>query len=253
MNADALAQPHLLKLTGRSEVALDTLEVRFAKPPGLTFKAGQSMDVTLIDPPETDAKGNTRALSINTAPDDPDLAFTTRLRDSAFKRVLRTLPLGAEVRAEGPFGNFVLHNNVRRPAVLLAGGIGITPFRSIVHWAAQAKLPHRIYLFYANHTPETAPFVDELRALEQKNPNFTFIPTVTRMKESHAKWSGETGRIDAAMLEKHMAQTAPASEPFSTPIYYIAGPASMVAAMHAMLNRTGIDDDDIKSEEFSGY
>lgn len=253
MNADVQSHLHLLKLTGRSEVAVDTLELRFAKPPGMTFKAGQFMDVTLIDPPETDAKGNTRGLSINTAPDDPDLTFTTRLRDSAFKRVLRTLALGAEVRAEGPFGNFVLHNNVRRPAVLLAGGIGITPFRSIVHWAAHAKLPHRICLFYANHTPETAPFLEELRALEQKNPNFTFVPTVTRMKESHAKWRGATGRIDAAMLEKHMTQTAPATEPFSPPIYYIAGPASMVAAMHEMLNRTGVDDDDIKSEEFSGY
>ena len=89
-----------LKLRSRSEVAERTLEFRFDKPEGMTFKAGQFMDLTLTDPPETDAEGNTRGYSINSAPDDPALMFTTRLRDTAFKRVLRTMPLGTEVKVE---------------------------------------------------------------------------------------------------------------------------------------------------------
>ena len=205
------------------------------------------------EPPETDAEGNTRGFSINSAPDDPDLIFTTRLRDTAFKRVLRTLPLGAAVKVEGPFGNLTLHNDPRRPAVLLAGGIGITPFRSIVRRAAHDRLPQRIILFYANRRPEDAPFLDELRGLAQENPNFKFIPTMTEMSASRLPWKGEIGYIDRAMIAKHLlGETLPASSP-SGPIYYIAGPARMVAGLRAMLNEAGINDDDIRTEEFIGY
>src|SRR5437016_7613197 len=128
MTSEAKWPIYSLKLKTRSEVAERTLEFRFDKPAGMTFKAGQFMELTLIDPPETDAEGNTRGFSINSAPDDPELTFTTRLRDTAFKRRLQTMPLGAEIKVEGPFGNLTLHNDPSRPAVFLAGGIGITPF-----------------------------------------------------------------------------------------------------------------------------
>src|ERR1051325_9191054 len=98
MNAQAQWPVYTLKLKGRAEVAERTLEFRFDKPAGMLFKAGQFMDLTLIDPPETDVEGNTRGFSINTAPDDPELTFTTGLRETAFKRVLRTMPLGTEVK-----------------------------------------------------------------------------------------------------------------------------------------------------------
>ena len=69
----------------------------------MTFKAGQFVDLTLLDPAQTDAEGNTRGFSINSAPDEPELIFTTRLRDTAFKRVLRSMPLGTGVQIDGPF------------------------------------------------------------------------------------------------------------------------------------------------------
>ena len=251
------AQPnwpiYSLNLKSRSEVAERTLEFRFQKPPGMTFKAGQFMDLTLVDPPETDPEGNTRGFSINSAPDDPELIFTTRLRDTAFKRALRTLPLGTAVKVEGPFGNLTLHNDPRRPAVLLAGGIGVTPFRSIVRTAAHEGLPQRIFLFYANRRPEDAPFLDELRGLARENPNFKFIPTMTQMSASRQPWKGETGYINRAMIEKHLlSDSSPASNP-SGAIYYIAGPARMVAGLRAMLNEAGVNDDDVRTEEFTGY
>jgi ferredoxin-NADP reductase len=242
-----------LKLKRRSEVAERTLEFRFEKPPGMTFKAGQFMDLTLIDPLETDAEGNMRGFSINSAPDDPELTFTTRLRETAFKRVLQMMPLGTEIKVEGPFGNLTLHNNASRPAILLAGGIGVTPFRSIVRRAAHEKLPHRIFLFYANRRPEDAPFLDEFRDLVRENPNFSFIPTMTQMSGSHLPWEGETRYIDHGMIAKHLqSDTFPGSNP-TGPIYYIAGPPQMVAGLRMMLNKAGIDDDDIRTEEFTGY
>jgi ferredoxin-NADP reductase len=193
-----------LKLKKHSDVAERTLEFRFDKPVGMTFNAGQFMDLTLIDPPETDAEGNTRGFSINAAPDDRELVFTTRLRDTAFKRVLQTMPLGTQVKAEGPFGNLTLHNDASRPAVLLAGGIGITPFRSIVRRAAHEKLPHRILLFYSNRRPEDAPFLDEFYGLARENPNFTFIPTMTQTGGSRLPWTGQTGYIAHELIAKYL-------------------------------------------------
>lgn len=136
----------------------------------------------------TDEEGNKRGFSLNSAPDDPELMFTTRLRDTAFKRVLKTMPLGTPVKLEGPFGDFTLIHNPRRPAVFLAGGIGVTPFRSIARWAAHQKLPKRIFLFYSNRRPEDAPFLDELAGLA------------------------------SAKSEVHLRPVDDADEPFQTPL-----------------------------------
>ena len=250
MISEAKWPSYSLQLKMRSEVAERTLEFRFDKPTGMTFKAGQFMDLTLIDPPETDAEGNTRGFSINNAPEDLELTFTTRLRDTAFKRVLQTMPLGTAIKVEGPFGDLTLHNNPNRPAVLLAGGIGITPFRSIVRRAAYEKLPHRIFLFYSNRRPEDAPFLEELRSLARRNAHFTFIPTMTQISGSRLPWAGEIGYIDHPLIVKYLQTDA--SSVFD-PIYYAAGPPAMVTGLRTILNDAGIDDDDIRTEEFTGY
>ena len=242
-------QIRILPLSSRSEVAERTLEFRFARPHSMTFKAGQFVDLTLLDPAETDAEGNTRGFSINSAPDEPELIFTTRLRDTAFKRVLRSMPLGTGVQIDGPFGNFTLHSKESRPAVLLAGGIGITPFRSFVRRAAHEKLAHRILLFYANRRPEDAPFLEELYGFERENRRFTFVPTMTRIHDSSAPWTGETGRIDPGMILRHTRRSAA----HANAIYYIAGPPQMVAGLHSIVSSLGIDEDDIRIEDFAGY
>ena len=170
----------------------------------------------------------------------------TRMRDTAFKRVLATMPIGSLVKVEGPFGNLVLHSNQARVAVFLAGGIGITPFRSMLLRATRERLLHRLFCFYANRRPEDAPFLQELEALQQKTPSCTFVPTMTDMSRPDYSWKGETGRIDQAMLAKHLKSVV-------SPIYYIAGPPGMVEGLHTMLNEADVGDDDIRTEEFAGY
>ncbi len=101
---------------------------------------------------------------------------TTRMRDTPFKRMLKVMPIGASVKIEGPFGDLTLPNNASRAVVLLAGGIGITPFRSMLVRAAKEKLQHRIFLFYSNWRPEDAPFLEELQLLERENPNYKSSP-----------------------------------------------------------------------------
>lgn len=235
-----------VKLKSRDEIAAGTMAFWFERPPGWMFKAGQSVDVTLLDPPETDSEGNTRSLSIASAPHEDTLMIATRMRDTAFKRTLNTMPLGTPVKIEGPFGNLTLHNNSARAAVLLAGGIGITPFRSIVFRAAKEKLAHRICLFFSNRRPEDGAFLEELQGLEKENPNYRFIATMTQIQQSGQPWQGETSHINGEMLAKHLKDAA-------SPIYYVAGPPRMVNGLREVLNQLQVDDDDIRTEEFPGY
>jgi len=185
----------MAKLTERHEVAENTMAFQFEKPARWTFKAGQFVDITLLNPPETDAEGNTRGFSITSAPHEPGIMVTTRMRNTAFKRVLKSIHIDSQVKIEGPFGNLTLHNNISRPAIFLAGGIGITPFRSILLHAAKDKLPHHIFLFYSNRRPEDAPFLEELQTLQQQNTNHKLVATMTEMEKSHRPWKGEVGII----------------------------------------------------------
>ena len=246
MSTAATSPGFICKLKDRKEVAEGTMSFRFEKPSGWAFKAGQYLDMTLLDPSETDSEGNVRSFSIASAPHEETLMVATRMRDTAFKRVLRTMPLGTAVKIEGPSGDLILQNDSTRAAVFLAGGIGITPFRSIVHWAAKEKLPNRIVLFYCNRRPEDAPFLAELQSLESDNPKYKLIASMTEMEKSHRPWDGETGLINQEMLGRHLKGA-------TGPIYYIAGPPTMVKGLHEMLSKVGTIDEDIRAEEFGGY
>jgi ferredoxin-NADP reductase len=230
----------------RQDVAEGTMAFRFGKPAHFVFTPGQFVDLTLVDPPETDAEGDGRAFSIASAPHEDTLMVATRMRDTAFKRVLRNMPPGATVQMEGPFGNFVLHADPARPAVFLAGGIGITPFRSMILHAVVQKLPHRLFLFYSNRRPEDAPFLDELQILQRDDPHYTFIGTMTAAAKSSRHWEGETGFITPAMLSKMLVNVSP-------PIFYLVGPPGMVTALRKALKDAGFNDQDIRTEEFVGY
>jgi ferredoxin-NADP reductase len=246
MSTAAVSSAFVSKLKHRKEVAERTIAFRFEKPSGWTFKAGQFIDMTLLDPSETDSEGNVRSFSIASAPHEETLMVATRMRDTAFKRVLKNMPIGTAVKIEGPSGDLTLQNNSKRAVVFLAGGIGITPFRSMLVRAAKEKLPHRIFLFYSNRRPEDAPFLEELQILKRENPNYKLIASMTEMEKSHRPWNGETGLINQEMLARHLKSAG-------TPIYFIAGPPAMVKGLHEMLNKAGMDDDDIRAEEFAGY
>lgn len=234
------------KLKSREEVAEGTMALHLEKPAGFQFKAGQYLDITLVNPPESDSQGITRTFSIASAPYESELLVPTRIRNSAFKRVLGALPPGTELKIEGPMGSFILHKNHAKPAVFLAGGIGITPFLSILRQAAEEKLPHLLYLFYSNRRPEDAAFLKHLQEFARLNANFTFIPSMSEMGKPKLDWRGERGFIDRAMLMRH-------SSDLQAAICYVAGPPTMVAAMRQMLTDAGTDEDAIRTEEFGGY
>jgi ferredoxin-NADP reductase len=235
-----------VKLLGREEVAEGTMAFHFEKPDGFVYKAGQFADFTLIDPPENDAEGSTRGFSLASAPYEQDLQIATRMRDTAFKRVMKHLPDGTQLKLDAPYGSFTLHNNAAIPAVFLTGGIGITVVRSILLEATHKAVPRSIWLFYANRRPEDAAFLATFRTIAATNPRVTFVPTMTNMEHSHTEWTGERGHITKAMLERFIGD-------LTAPLYYCTGPATLVAAMRTMLNEAGVDDDMIRTEEFTGY
>lgn len=237
---------HETRLARRETVAEGTMAFYFAKPQGFRHQAGQSLKMTLIDPPETDSEGDGRTFTIASAPHEAELMIATRMRDTAFKRVLKSTPIGTPVKIDGPNGEMVLHRDLARPAAFLAGGIGITPFLSMARHAAKERLPHRLYLFYSNRRPEDAAFLEELQKIEQMNPNYKLIATMTEPDKSARAWSGETGFIRRDMLERHLPG-------LSTPIYYFAGPPAMTMAMQKTLEDIGVTEDAMRSEEFYGY
>lgn len=227
---------HEVALTGREDVAEGTMAFRFAKPAGFVFKPGQSVSVALIDPP-AEPNSARRTFSLASAPFEAELAVATRMREaSVFKRTLKALPIGTRVRISGPLGDMTLHEDAARSAVFIAGGIGITPFRSMLLQAEHERLEHRLFLAYSNRRREQAAFLGELEALAARNPRFRLLAAMTDVD----------GVITDETLKRFAGDAAQA-------VYYVAGPPAMVEAMKAILARAGVAADDVRSEEFYGY
>jgi len=222
------------RLKKRAIIAESTMAFYFEKPANFTFVAGQHTVLELINPPETDGEGNKRIFCFASAPCEKDLMFATRMRDTAFKRVLRTMPISIEIEMDGPYGSFVLHEDASTPAVFLAGGIGITPIRSMLVQAACENSPREFYLFYSNRKPQEAAFLDELKNLALAH--YKLIPIM----------SDAEGYIDKTKLVKHL-------DNLIGPIYHVVGPPGFVLAMRGMLNEAGIAPGAVKIDQFSGY
>ena len=171
------------------------------------------------------------------------LGLCTRLRDTAFKRSLAELPVGAEVDVEEPNGNFLLPEETDQRCVFIAGGIGITVFRCMLRYIAEEKLAHRVMLVYSNRDRESAAFLDELIELEQENPNLELVLTMT----DDSNWDGETRRIGAELLRDHLG------EELQSFIYLIAGPPAMVEGVVWALQGAGVPDAQLRPDRFSGY
>jgi len=234
------------RLLSRTEVAKDTLAFQFQRPRNFLFRPGQFIDLALRRVPGSGLLGFTHTLSIASSCFASDILVATRMRDSPFKRALSALPLGTEVSIRGPMGSLVLHSDVSRPAVLVAGGIGIAPFLSMLSSAAIDRSHPPVSLFYANRHIEDAAFMDTLWDLEMSNRNFHFVPTFTRIGPGQGGWKGATGPINAKLLSKHVSE-------LHDPIYYVAGPPGMVAGAHQTLVELAVPEENIRTEHFAGY
>jgi glycine betaine catabolism B len=205
-----------------------------------------------------DPKGPIRHFTISSSPTENFIMFSTRIRDSPYKQRLLTLEKGSKVKVRGPEGQFVLHEDYSKPAVFLSGGIGVTPFRSMVKYATDKQLPIKIIMFDSNRNRSNILFRREFDDWVNRNKNLKIIYTISEegdqengQSSSAAKndWKGEYGRIDKAMILKYLDNNI-----LDSSIFYICGPPSMLKAMQSLLQEElEIPNERIKVEEFTGY
>lgn len=230
------------KIKAKTEVAKGTLLVELSvNPEEAKFIPGQYMSLKLINPPFTDEKGDSRFFSIIYFPNSPDtIGFTTRLRDSAFKKSIQEFPIGTEVNIKAITGQFVLPKTTDKELVFIAGGIGITPFLSMIRFAHESNFKQKITLIYSNRDKESTAYFEELEGLS--GPNFKVIFTMTE----DLNWQGEKRMISSDFIKEYIPN-------FQEKIFYVAGPPAMVSAIHSELKKLSLPDDNIKIEDFEGY
>lgn len=233
------------RIKEKREIARGTLLVTFdLLGEEVDFEAGQYFWVELPDVGHQDERGLRRHITVVTSPNEKGvLGFATRMRDSAFKRSLEELPVGSAVEVEQPKGEFRLPEETDRPLAFIAGGIGITVFRSMLRYIQEERLPYRVTLIYSNRDRESAAFLDELREQERKLSGFRLILTMTQ----DPGWDGETRKIGAGFVEDYLG------EDLNRYTFLVAGPTEMTKAVQAALAEAGVDKTNVVAEGFSGY
>jgi len=228
----------------KTEVAEGTLLVTFdLLGREVSFEPGQYFWVTLPEPAYEDERGARRHFTVVTSPDEHGvLGFCTRLRESAFKRSVAELPVGAEVDVEEPKGSFALPDDPDRPLVFVAGGIGITPFRSMLRFLDAREPAPPVTLVYANRDRRSTAFLDELRDLERRGDWFRLVLLLTDDPE----WEGDTRRPSADVIADHVGDLGGYT-------FLVAGPPGMSEAVADDLRAAGVEEEHVRAEKFSGY
>ena len=227
------------------EVAQGTLLVVFdLQGEEVDFRPGQYFWVELPNRGYEDEKGLRRHISVVTSPTERGvLGLCTRLRDTAFKQTLAELKVGDEVDVEQPKGDWVLPEDTSPHYVFIAGGIGITVFRSMLRYIADRGAPYRVTLVYSNRDRASTPFLDELQELEKTVPDFKLVLTMTQDEG----WEGESRYVSAELLSDNL------DGELADHTYLVAGPPALVEAVTEELSTAGVPEKQVLPDRFSGY
>ncbi|OGI93489.1 hypothetical protein A3A99_03895 [Candidatus Nomurabacteria bacterium RIFCSPLOWO2_01_FULL_41_18] len=232
--------PFKLKVKKVIQETSDIRTIILEKPKGFDFKSGQYV-VMKLD--VQDEKGNTRDFSLADSPTENFIMVSTKLTGSPFKNKFNSLKNGDTVKIMGSAGTFVLDESAKN-IILLSGGIGITPLRSMMKYCTDKKLPIKITLLYSNKIPEDIPYKEDLEKMEKQNKNLKIVHTITRPEESKHKWNGHVGRVNEEMIKEFMNNDT---------VFYICGPPAMVDDLQEILKQMNVGESRIKIEHFEGY
>jgi ferredoxin-NADP reductase len=227
------------------EVAEGTLLVVFdLQGEEVDFRPGQYFWVELLESQHEDERGLRRHFSVVTSPTERGvLGVCTRVRDTAFKKTLAELKVGDEVEVEPPKGDYVLPEDTTPHYVFVAGGIGITVFRSMLRYIADTAEPYRVTLVYSNRDRAGTAFLDELSELEQRIPGLRVVLTMTEDEG----WEGESRFVGPELLSDHLEGE------LTDHTYLVAGPPPMVEAVVGQLSEAGVPEEQVLPDRFSGY
>jgi len=224
-----------LPIIERNEIAKDTIEIRFGldKKKKFKYKAGQYVSIVIPDK-VTDGRGKMRSFSLSTSPNNSNYiatCFRVPEKLSDFKRYILDYPFGTKIKIDGPRGVFILPEETNKHIVMIAGGVGIVPFMSMIKYSAEEKTAHQITLLYTDKTERRMSYFDELVKLEVKDDRFNFI---NRFK-----------RVDKKFIEKYCD--------IKNSVFYVCGTPKMVMGVRKMLEKMKVDSKNIKFENFTGY
>lgn len=236
-------------------IAEHTVAYDLERPAGFTFEPGQFLSIQLPDFTPTEDDDGERMLSIASAPHDRHLTIAMRMRDSAFKRHLSQRGVGATVSISPAMGDFVLQDDLR-PVVMVAGGIGITPFYSMLRdlqrkAGAGAGIPP-VTLLYGNRTPATVAWRAELDALTDELPGFDLVHVFSEAEDATGVSApGTRVRTRDGLIDAHRIRADVAD--WQNSLYYVVGPTAMVATLQDCLDACGLPPEQVVAEFFAGY
>ena len=236
---------YVLALQRKTRLAPDAVDFSFAAPDGLAFAPGQYMEWTL-GYPGADSRGNRRYFTLASSPTENVLHLGVKFYEdgSSFKKALLGLNRRSTILAGQIAGDFTLPSDPRRKLVFIAGGIGITPFRSILKYLIDTRQQRDVVVFYAVRRVEEIAYADVLDDANRRLGIPTYY-TLTDADTAPRNWAGYVGRVDSNMI-------AEAVPDFRERIFYLSGPPNMVRSYERMLRDLGIGRRQIKKDFFSG-
>jgi ferredoxin-NADP reductase len=234
-----------LKLIHKEKIANDSWDLIFEKPEGFSYEAGQFLEINL-DHPKKDDRGTKRWFTLSSSPTEGDLMITTRLveKHSTFKGAFLDLEAGDSIEATGPMGSFILPKEPAKKLVWIAGGIGITPFRSQMKFIMDNQEKRNVTLIYSNRTLGDVCFEDLWNNAKNNLSDFNYIQTL--VDEIPSNWKSEKGVVDEAMIARHVGDIENCE-------FFISGPEPMVEAFKPMLEKMGVKEEDIHQDWFPNY
>ncbi len=237
---------YMLTLKSSDEIAKSTGEFVFTPDHPVRFKAGQYLEWTLGHE-KPDSRGNRRYFTIASSPTEPDVQLGVKFfpNSSSFKKGLALLEPDETIMAGNIAGDFTLPRNKHQKLVFIAGGIGITPFRSMIKYLVDEDEQRDIVLIYSNNTLDEIAYTNIWTEAEEKI-GLKLVCTLTDLTNVPTTWTGQRGQINAAMITTVVPD-------FKDRTYYVSGPHGMVTGCNETLHRLGIPSKHIKTDYFPGF
>jgi glycine betaine catabolism B len=231
-----------LKLLEKMQEAKDTFSLWFEPVKRFDYQAGQFLEWTLPHP-KNDSRGIRRFFTIASSPADGRIRLVTKSnpKPSTFKKALLAMQPGDEISVSSLEGEFVLPDDDRKLA-FIAGGVGITPFLSMIQFLQDKKIKRDIVLFYANKAAEEIAFKSFFEEAEGVGLKTVYVVT----ENPPAGWAGQTGFITPEMIQREVPD-------WKDRLFYVSGPEPMVMAYEKMLAKMGLPRKQVKRDYFPGY
>lgn len=227
----------------KEQIAHNIYQFHFKPEEAVNYIAGQYMEFHLPHP-HADSRGEKRHFTLVSSPSEPDIKIATKITStsSSFKKALLTLRENTRIRVNELEGDFILPDDKTKKLLFIAGGIGITPYRSMIKYLLDTQQKRDIILLYAAQTSTDVIFKNELDDAKSNG-----VQTFYYLQEQlPTAWNGRVGFITPEIIKSNVPD-------YLNRMVYVSGPEKMVEAFETMLLAMGIKDKNFKRDFFDNY